>query len=186
MQPRVARSTLVHQARRVEVKSVVELSRVSDYAVRAVLYLSLCGEQCRTKDIAEAMLIPRAYLSKVLQELAKRNIVRLKPGVGGGVTLAVNPAELSVLDVIQAVEGRLAFSRCVYAPGECELSGSCPVHMLWCRLQSQCEGLLGGMTFAELAAGCSTDAFEKTRAHGLEVHEPFTQNTRIGGKPCQS
>jgi Rrf2 family protein len=126
------------------------------------------------------MLVPRAYLSKVLQDLGKRGIVRLKPGVGGGVVLVADPEKLTLLDVIQTVEGRMAFNRCVYAPGECALSCSCPVHAFWNQLQKVIEEQVGGKTFAELAKGCSTESFKKTRAHSLNER---SSRRPTGGEP---
>lgn len=130
----------------------MELARVTDYAVRAVMYLSINGGLCRTQDVSEAMRVPKAYLSKVLQELGRRDIVRLKPGVRGGVMLVPDPAELTLLEVVEAMEGRLAFNRCSYAPGECTFSSMCPVHPFWMELENVVAERLGSMTFAEFAA----------------------------------
>lgn len=159
----------------------MELSRVADYAVRAVLYLSVCDDLCRTQDISEAMMVPRAYLSKVLQDLSRRDIVRLKPGVGGGVVLAVDPSDLSLLDVINAVEGRMAFNRCTYAPGECQFTDCCPVHAFWATLQSTIEERVGGVTFADLAADCSLESFEEEKMHACESSGC---GVPVEGEPC--
>jgi Rrf2 family protein len=136
----------------------MELSRVSDYAIRAVLYLTQEKKPCKTIEIAEAMVIPKAYLSKVLQELARRDIVRLKAGVGGGVELIADPAELTVLRIIEAIEGRFAFNRCVYAPGECQLVNKCPLHKFWERAQDLFIENVGMVTFKRLAEDCANDA----------------------------
>lgn len=129
----------------------MELSRVSDYAIRAVLYLTLKERSCKTIEIAEAMVIPKAYLSKVLQELARRDIVRLKAGVGGGVELIADPADLTVLRIIEAIEGRFAFNRCIYAPGECQLENKCPLHKFWEKAQDLFIENVGMVTFKKLA-----------------------------------
>ena len=134
---------------------IMELSRVSDYAIRAVLYLTLKQRSCKTMEIAEAMVIPKAYLSKVLQELARRDIVRLKAGVGGGVELVADPKELTVLRIIEAIEGRFAFNRCVYAPGECQLVNKCPLHKFWERAQDLFIENVGMVTFDRLALECA-------------------------------
>jgi Rrf2 family protein len=135
----------------------MELSRVSDYAIRAVLYLTLKQQPCKTIEIAEAMVIPKAYLSKVLQELARRDIVRLKAGVGGGVELIASPDELTVLRIIEAIEGRFAFNRCVYAPGECQLVNKCPLHKFWERAQNLFIENVGMVTFSKLAEEYGND-----------------------------
>jgi Rrf2 family protein len=133
----------------------VELSRVTDYGVRAVMYLSVAKGLSRTQDVSEAMHVPKAYLSKVLQELGRRDIVRLKPGVKGGVCLVPNPADLTLLEVVEAMEGHLAFTRCSYAPGECAFETHCPVHDFWMDLQKLVTERLSSITFDEFARHCN-------------------------------
>lgn len=135
----------------------MELSRVTDYGVRAVMYLSVAKGLSRTQDVSEAMHVPKAYLSKVLQELGRRDIVRLKPGVKGGVCLVPDPANLTLLEVVEAMEGHLAFTRCSYAPGECAFETSCPVHKFWMDLQELVTERLSSITFAEFASNCALE-----------------------------
>ncbi len=136
----------------------MELSRVADYAIRAVLCLTIKKKPCKTAEVAEAMFIPKAYLSKVFQELAKRDIVRLEAGVGGGVELIRDPADLTLLEVIEAIEGRFALNRCVYAPGECQLVKFCPVHSFWAKAQKVLLENVGNVTFSVLAEQCEVVA----------------------------
>ncbi len=80
-------------------------SQTVEYALRAVVQLAIhAPKPQKTSDIAEATKVPTAYLSKVLQGLREKNIVCLQRGVGGGVTLAKSPAELTILDVVNAVD----------------------------------------------------------------------------------
>lgn len=80
-------------------------SQTAEYALRAIAFL---GEQfpraSTTGQIAEATCVPPAYLSKVLQALSRAEIVRSQRGIGGGMALAIEPTELTVLDVIDAVD----------------------------------------------------------------------------------
>jgi Rrf2 family protein len=161
----------------------MELSRVADYGVRAVMYLSLAPRGlCRTQDVSEAMQVPKAYLSKVLQELGKRDIVRLKPGVNGGVCLIPDPANLTLLEVVEAMEGHLAFTRCSYAPGECSFSTACPVHQFWMDLQRLVVERLGSVTFAEFTSGCTLEALAKARAENEHDMEMATALGSQGGQ----
>ncbi len=80
-------------------------SQTVEYALRAVVQLAIhAPKPQKTSDIAEATRVPNAYLSKVLQGLREKNIVCLQRGVGGGVTLAKPPEELTILDVVNAVD----------------------------------------------------------------------------------
>jgi Rrf2 family transcriptional regulator, nitric oxide-sensitive transcriptional repressor len=80
-------------------------SQTVEYALRAVVFLANEAPQARTTDqIAAATRVPKAYLSKVLQGLARHDVVHTQRGVGGGITLRKTPAELTILEVVNAVE----------------------------------------------------------------------------------
>jgi Rrf2 family transcriptional regulator, nitric oxide-sensitive transcriptional repressor len=81
------------------------LSQTVEYALRAVVHLAQhAPEPQKTAEIAATTQVPPAYLSKVLQGLRAKDIVKLQRGVGGGVTLAASPADLTILDVVNAVD----------------------------------------------------------------------------------
>src|SRR4051794_22529288 len=80
-------------------------SQTVEYALRAVVHLADQAPAPRTTDqIATATLVPKAYLSKVLQGLCQANIVQSKRGLGGGMSLTKTPDQLTILDVVNAVE----------------------------------------------------------------------------------
>jgi Rrf2 family transcriptional regulator, nitric oxide-sensitive transcriptional repressor len=80
-------------------------SNTVEYALRAIVYLAYeSPTACTTAAIATATKIPKDYLAKIIQGLAKKQIVTTQRGLGGGVSLAKPPAELTILDVVNAVE----------------------------------------------------------------------------------
>ncbi len=76
----------------------------TDYGMRAVLYLAARGTTCSSRDIAVDMSIPRDYLIQLAQLLRNANIIEARPGKHGGYRLAQDPNEISVLDVINALD----------------------------------------------------------------------------------
>lgn len=89
------------------------LTQTVEYALRAVTALAGCaGESATTEGVAAKTKVPVAYLAKILQGLAKAGLVRTQRGIGGGVTLARPAAELTVLDVVNAVEPLRRFTAC--------------------------------------------------------------------------
>ena len=80
------------------------LSQTAEYAVRAVVYLGQQAEPVTIHDIAVATEVPAAYLAKVLRSLATKQIVRASRGIYGGYMLRVPPAELSLYDIVVAVD----------------------------------------------------------------------------------
>lgn len=80
-------------------------SQTVEYALRAMVQLASDAPQASTtKQIAKKTKVPTAYLAKVLQSMRRAGLINSRRGVGGGVTLALDPPEISLLDVIDAVE----------------------------------------------------------------------------------
>ncbi len=103
-------------------------SQTVEYALRAVVYLADQAPEARTTDqISEATQVPKPYLSKVLQNLGRSDIVRSQRGIGGGITLVKTPEELTILDVVDAVE---PIERIVTCPLGLKTHGKhlCPLH----------------------------------------------------------
>lgn len=80
-------------------------SQTVEYALRAVVHLASAGPSpCTTEEIARSTRVPQAYLSKVLQNLVQGGIVKSQRGLGGGITLVKKPSELTILEVVNAVD----------------------------------------------------------------------------------
>jgi len=135
-------------------------SQTVEYALRAVVHLADQSPAPRTTEqIAAATLVPKAYLSKVIQGLCRANIVQSKRGIGGGVALVKSPSELTILDVVNAVEpiGRIR---------ECPLGLKahgvrlCPLHHRMDKALALVEAAFRETTLAEILA-------EPTSSHPL-------------------
>lgn len=130
----------------------MRLTREADYAIRAILDLSVLGQGSLTRvgDIAERRNIPPMYLNKIVQALARQGFVTSSRGAGGGVALSRDPASLTLLEVIEAIEGPVALNRCLSNPGECTLQFRCPAHLFWADMQETIVGKLSGTCFEDL------------------------------------
>ena len=81
------------------------ISQTVEYALRAIVHLASVAPLSQTTDqIAEVTLVPRAYLSKVLQGLARAGLINSQRGIGGGVTLVKSASNLTILEVVNSVE----------------------------------------------------------------------------------
>ena len=127
------------------------LTREADYAVRCVLFLSREADRmASTAEISKATLIPRGFLAKILQRLAKTGIVASTKGAAGGFRLSMLPEEVSLLDVIEALQGPFAINACAVDEKACDLAGACAVHPVWVELRQEMEERLKEETFAKL------------------------------------
>lgn len=130
----------------------LQLGKRADYTVRAVLDLAgHHGQGRRTAGaIATARDIPASYLPQLLAQLARAGIVVSEPGRAGGYTLARDPSELALLEVIEVVDGELRSGDCVLRPGPCRPSEPCAMHRPWERAQDGLRDALARTSFAEL------------------------------------
>lgn len=88
------------------------ISQTAEYALRAAAFLAEAESAQTTVQIAAATQVPSGYLAKVLQALVRAGVVRSQRGLGGGFVLALPPSELSVYDVVQAVDPIARITRC--------------------------------------------------------------------------
>jgi len=127
------------------------ITRKADYAVRCVLYLSKEPEQVASvNDIAKNMHIPKTFLAKILQLLMKAGIVESNRGIKGGFKLTKSPGDISLYDVVVAVEGPIATNMCAVDKKVCRLSNSCVVHPIWVDLKKEIEERLKEENFLRL------------------------------------
>jgi len=132
---------------------LISISRQTDYACRVILHLAILppGERVTAQDIAERRLIPRAFVRRVITQLANAGLLTTTRGVNGGLTLARPPSEISLLDVVQATEGPLALNACVVNPQACPLMPVCSVHEAWVHARDGLAAELSDATFDRLA-----------------------------------
>ncbi len=127
-------------------------SQTVEYALRAVVHLADHAPDPRTTDqIAQATHVPKAYLSKVIQGLCRAKVVQSRRGLGGGVALVKPPAELTILDVVNAVEPIARIRTC---PLGLEAHGVrlCPLHRRMDQALGLVEAAFRNSTLAEVLA----------------------------------
>jgi Rrf2 family protein len=135
----------------------MQITRQADYAVRAVLYLARLGESGRapTSRIAQEMHIPPSFLAKIVSQLSVAGVVSTSRGARGGVSLARAPLEVSLLEVIEAIDGPITLNECVPDASECIFGSECPVHGVWCESQAALVEQLKATNFKGLTNGKS-------------------------------
>jgi Rrf2 family nitric oxide-sensitive transcriptional repressor len=127
-------------------------SNTVEYALRAIVYLAYESPEARTTaQISLATKIPKDYLAKILQGLARKDILRTQRGVGGGISLARPPEELTILDVVNAVEpiGRIKSCPLGLASHGVRL---CPLHKRMDAAMATVEKAFRDTTLAEVLA----------------------------------
>jgi len=118
---------------KVGIASTMIQSAATKYAIRAVCYLAGCcdGAPVQAREIADALGIPYHFLSKILQDLARKGVLVSMKGPGGGFRLVRPPEETSLYDVISVVEGPLSDTECMLGLDACSDEARCPMHDFW-------------------------------------------------------
>jgi Rrf2 family iron-sulfur cluster assembly transcriptional regulator len=139
----------------------MQLTREGEYGIRSVLHLAACGDGgvASSEEIARQQDIPLCFLRKILQALARSGLVRSRRGAHGGFALATPADSITLLSVIEAVEGPVMLNTCVLGVGECQRERVCPVHPLWREAQDRLVGVLRSTTMADLLASQCGQAF---------------------------
>ena len=131
---------------------MLRINRQTDYAVRVVLALSKkeAGKRVSTSEVGHEMLIPPALLQRIVAELASGKFINTQAGRDGGISLARDPKEISLLQVVEHFEGELYLSDCVLKPGDCPFDKKCPVHCQWVRLKNLLRDEMARISFQQL------------------------------------
>lgn len=132
---------------------MIKINRRTDYAVRVVIALAKrpAGTRLSSKEIQDEMFIPRPFLQRIIAELSRAGIIFTSPGPKGGIQLSRLAEQINLKDILEAMEGQLCISNCLYKPEECPLSTACPVRNRWGRLQTVLLQELAQTTIAQLA-----------------------------------
>ncbi len=131
----------------------MQLTRAADYAVRVMIHLAGLPPAARVQRaaLAEATAVPESFMSKVLQALVRARLVASRRGVDGGFELTCPPDQVSLLDVVEAIEGPIQLNFCLM-PGEpCERHTCCPAHSVWAEAQAAMTAVLKKASLADLA-----------------------------------
>ncbi len=128
------------------------LSRKADYGVRAMMDIARRPATMRAvvAEIAERQHIPAFYLAKIMPRLARAGLVRTSLGAAGGIALALPAEEISLLQIIEAVDGPLALNLCSLNPAECEHHATCSACETWSQAQTQLNRTLAATRLSDL------------------------------------
>jgi Rrf2 family protein len=130
-----------------------KLSKKADYGLIAVKHLAMHRHQhaCSANEIAEDYGISVTLMAKVLQKLAKQDLVIAKHGSSGGYQLAKEPSQISALDVITAIDGPVLITSCVTSHGPCDATEKCSVREPLRRVNESILQVLGTVTISQMS-----------------------------------
>jgi Rrf2 family protein len=135
---------------------VLRLSKKADYALMAIQYITsvqsgaVPGRVVNTKEIAEEYNIPTELLAKVLQTLTKHGLIESQNGPKGGYSLARRPGDITIAQVLEAIEGPLGITDCYHDGGSCLQQEHCNIRTPLLKVQESIQQLLTSMTIKDM------------------------------------
>lgn len=131
-----------------------EISRRADYGVRIMLELAKKGRGARVaaSELADCADVPKPFLHKIAADLAKVGLLRTFQGPTGGLELGRPMENISMLEILEGVDGPVCLNTCLIRPHECPRDRTCPAHTLWGRLQAKLLLELRSITLDRLVA----------------------------------
>ena len=129
----------------------MQITRQADYAVRAMVYLAQLAPDKRaaTGKIAQEKSIPPSFLAKIVSQLSVAGLLQTSRGAHGGVSLAKPAESISLLDVVEAIDGPILLNNCVGEVSSCNYDDDCPLKPVWCDAQKMLVDQLSKANFAQ-------------------------------------
>lgn len=140
----------------------MQITRQADYAIRAVRYLSDrydpnldLKDQARaaTSLVAKEQRIPPSFLAKIISQLSIAGLLTTSRGARGGVSLAKSSKDISLLDVVEAIDGPIYLNECVADTSMCTFDDDCPLKPIWCEAQEELVTKLRSTKFDQFSNG---------------------------------
>jgi Rrf2 family protein len=131
----------------------VKLTRETEYALHALCVLAHRerGAVVSVCEIANAGKLPASFLAKIFQKLARHGLLSSSRGAGKGYALAAPPEAISVLEIVEAIQGTDYLDQCMFWSAHCSRDNPCILHDRWEAVRLQLRGLLEGTSLADLA-----------------------------------
>jgi Rrf2 family transcriptional regulator, iron-sulfur cluster assembly transcription factor len=147
----------------------MQITRAGEYGVLGLMNLARRspGQMALLDEVSRTERIPKSFLAKIFQDLVKAGLVRSIRGAHGGFALVKDPAQISVLEIIEAIEGKIVFQRCRQMKPDCEHTEGCALCGLFEQAQDGVKDVLLRTTLVDLIR--QQEAIQLT--HGRKGHD---------------
>ncbi len=157
-------------------------SRRCDYALRAVLYLALkrSDEMTPTKEVAKKLNLPTHFLAKILHDLAGKGLLHSLKGPSGGFALGKPAKDITLLDIVVAIDGLDINQSCALGFSECSGSNPCALHDNWAGVRENLHSVLFGKNIEQLAGDMKKPEYRSATNMMKQSNIPFHEIDQRG------
>jgi len=160
---------------------MIGIGRQTDYAARIVLHLACLDAEAQVSvgEIAQQRLLPEPFVRRLVGRLVGAGILQSARGFKGGIRLARPASDISMLDLVVAMEGSVALNACVDHSDACPFAAACPVHSAWTDVTRSLQEQLATIRFDQLAKGTEGHvAAHRQLKHAESPSKPGKAKTR--------
>ncbi|HMJ14577.1 MAG TPA: SUF system Fe-S cluster assembly regulator [Polyangiaceae bacterium] len=159
---------------------MLRITKLTDYAI--VVLTNMTGfppaAQHTARDLADRTRIPQPTVSKILKDLSRGGILVSTRGVQGGYSLARIADSISLIEIIDAVDGPVAITECSSdTPANCEHAGACPVEANWVRINQVVRGALSTLSLADMGRPIAPPLIHLSRMRDGTLGEPARKSS---------
>src|SRR4030042_4889601 len=131
----------------------MQITRSEEYGLKGLVFLARQPPErmALVSEISREQGIPEKFLAKIFQRLSKAGLLRSTRGAKGGFSLGRPAGSITMLEVIEAIDGPIALNRCLRREGECDEEELCPIYQVWSKAQQQLLEILDSTTVEDLA-----------------------------------
>lgn len=149
---------------------MIRVSRLTDYAILLLAHLSRSDKTLTAQELAQRSLVPSPTVSKLCKELSKAGLVVSYRGRRGGYGLARPADQITVAQIVEALEGPIALTECSQGAQSCELSDTCLAKASWDPVTRAIHGALSSLALSSIAPPCPPEAPSQAALVTLGVH----------------
>ena len=131
--------------------AVIRITRRADYGLMLLCYFARRRRFWSARELAKASRVPPSMVTKILKELSQQGVLKSHRGVGGGYSLERDPDDISVEEILCALEGPIALVLCVDPHGQCDCQGWCDAYPSWECINRAIQQTLERLTLADMA-----------------------------------
>lgn len=129
----------------------MKLTRASDYAIRLLAHLAAGEVETTSSELSRELGVPFNHLAKLVQSLSRRGFLFTRKGKGGGLRLAIDPKKINLAAVIEAIEGPIVVSDCIFNKKSCRFSGKCKARKCFNKVRIKMRQVLAETYISDLA-----------------------------------
>ena len=145
-------------------KPKIMFSKACEYGIRALTVIAEAGKEDKRigiKEVCKLAKTPESFTAKILQNLVKRNIISSQKGPTGGFYLSKSTADISLYDIVEAIDGKGIFSKCGLGLSECNAKKPCPLHFKFEVVRDELNAMCKENTLNDLVQGFHEEVYNR-------------------------